>query len=1100
MNSNFLHQRGIQALLGFMLVFGFIFAAPMDAGAQNNKPNVPVLSLTGDEDDYNENWYPDGLIRMVPSDNVDTYNEAKLRGKEFLLPVFIDNKWTKYPGVNDDPVDGVSGNIKGDMYVPDDIHSFEFKLQYDSSVMRPIGIQKFHPYEDEDDQRFQTMSGDYYEPLAKDFNVEWHDYADTSYRWLLFGDETANLTDKKRGRTIKINGTSTSPLPHTNLATSDFRILFYVKFRVVTTGGGATPRPVYISNDTIKYNDMNVCMDCPFIEYRGLPGYDVSIFDTDYSDPNPADNPRLFTNNRGLAGLSNYSVYAPYDTDQQSVYCQDNSIYYRPGVIWIKFSGVSPNINFYVPDAFISYPVTADPDYPERVTMIDPITMDYNNIPYATRNMFVQNSVDDSRLMDIEIESDQKWLQFKTVQGPNNQNPIRTPVRKGRINMIDKGILGPHDENDPVDRDTEDDGDVELQIICNPYQLEDFEETDEPCGIYVGHLTFKSKYADVSPIRLKITFIYFKVPDEWLDPTGNPGMEIIVKTASGLSNNLIFGSGDRATKCIDTLYGESAQTSPMDEEFEARWFPPDGWVPCDENDEPDNTRLRTFGYNDWAPDAWNPRSNSRDIRNIEDNEQSLVYFCKFTMGDMEAQYPITVEWDIQQFPEGSQLFLRDVLNGTYFNVDMNNGGTALEGTRRSYTIEDANFRSFIIEYTPARTIEYVDEWGNPKIKKGWNLLSLPVRPVNTDWEVVYPNAINRPYFYSQAQYQDANDLKPGVGYFVKYFDQVDKIFAGSYFTEISRLTGIPVKLYSGWNTIGALSVLSSVYDIEFEQFEDAPVPTKSYTKYYGVWGYTTNKGYDEVTALEPGLGYWIKVGIENDPISNDKAVGYLRLTASENKVFANALPNGRDEVYETSTVINVRDNAQHHGQVYLTGNDNVELTQFELPPTPPTGLFDIRFNNNGIVDNAEESVIRLQGVTYPLAISVANSDANYTFMDEMTGEVLGMVNKGETKNIEVRGLSNNRIKVVKTDGLAGVSVYPNPAQYDTNVEFNVEENSLVTIKIYDLVGNEIKSRVVDATAGLNTVQFNVSAFSAGTYICKMISATNTTVATFNVVK
>ena len=1099
MNSNFLHQGSVKVLLGIILIFGFILGTA-DKAYSADKPSVPKLSLSGDEEGYNEKWYPDGMVRMVPSDHVGNHSEAKLRGREFLLPIFIDNKWTKYPGIGE-TIDGKNGSLKGDMYVPDEIHSFEFKLQYDSSVLRPIAIQKFHPYEDEDDEKYQTAAGDYYEPLAKDFHVEMDDWKDTSYRWFIFGDEPTGSNDKKKGRTLKITGTSTKPLPHCDLDASDYRILLYVKFRIVTTGGTSQPKPIYIMNDTIRYNDMNVCMDCPFIEFRGLDGYDPSIFDVDYQDPNPTNNPRYFINNAGLAGLTNYSVHAPNDTDQQSVFAKTQQIFYRPGAIWIKFSQASPEFDFYVPDSFISYPISDDPVYNEWLTLVEPITIDSINPDAASRTIFIQNGLDDSRLMDVEIESDQKWLLFRTIAGNNNQNPISNFTRKGRINMIDRGILGEFDENDPVDNDTEDDGDVELSIRCDPLQL-DWNDEEEDCGIYVGYITFTSPYAKVSPVRLKVTFIYFKNPEEWVDPTRKAGMEIVVKNANSDEVNLVFGSGPRATRGVDTLYGEYAYESPMNENFDARWFPPPGWEPLDENKPAENNRLVANGFGDWSPNAWNPISNSRDIRDVDDDTESLIYLCKFTLGD-PADYPVTVEWDVRDFPDGSQLFLRDVLNGEYFNVNMVTGGTKLPddpGTRRSYTIEDANFRSFLIEYTPARTITYVDANGNPKIKRGWNLLSLPVRPVNTEYQTIYPNAINTPYYYSQAQYQDAPDLVPGVGYFIKYHTIVDTIFAGSWINEINHLTNDAVRLFSGWNTIGALSVPTEINNITFDSYQDAPVPQKLYTLQYGVWGYTTNIGYEEVSVLDPGLGYWIKVGILNDEQGTKDAVGYLNLTTGSSKLSsANDVLAQRKEIYSRSTMINVNDNADNKGKVYITNDENVDVTWFELPPTPPSHIFDLRFTNGGIMDNIDgKSIVNIQGMEYPLNISVVNAEKDYTFIDAATGQVFGTIKKGETKAINVPSLAANAMIIEESTSITSMNVYPNPASKFVNIEFVNTTDDDVLFKVYDIAGNEVESLVNNNNG--NTISYNVTSLNAGTYICKIITGTETKIATFNVVK
>lgn len=60
-------------------------------------------------------------------------------------------------------------------------------------------------------------------------------------------------------------------------------------------------------------------------------------------------------------------------------------------------------------------------------------------------------------------------------------------------------------------------------------------------------------------------------------------------------------------------------------------------------------------------------------------------------------------------------------------------------------------------------------------------------------------------------------------------------------------------------------------------------------------------------------------------------------------------------------------------------------------------MFDVRFNNNGFVSSTNNvsgsHTINLQGADFPVVLSVSNSDANYTVVDALTGEVFGKLNK-----------------------------------------------------------------------------------------------------------
>ena len=65
----------------------------------------------------------------------------------------------------------------------------------------------------------------------------------------------------------------------------------------------------------------------------------------------------------------------------------------------------------------------------------------------------------------------------------------------------------------------------------------------------------------------------------------------------------------------------------------------------------------------------------------------------------------------------------------------------------------------------------------------------------------------------------------------------------------------------------------------------------------------------------------------------------------------------------------------------------VNLDDYELPPAPPTGMFDIRFSSGRIAEDINSSVktINMNGVTYPLTVRVEGMDIR--LMDE-TGKAM----------------------------------------------------------------------------------------------------------------
>ncbi len=1052
MKLNLLQNKGNRILIGLLLVFSFLLVQIDNVHSQI--PQMPKLSLTGADNSWDESWYPDGRIWLPAS--VES-------SREFLLPVFITNQWHLY-------------DASADIYQPDPIKSFQFTVLYDSSSIRAVGIQKFGP-------RDADMG---YEPLAKNFNISWDDNKDWAYK--LYLNPGTRYEDYTKGRGLRIVGTSTMPLPNTDLDAEEYKVLLYIRFRIVPKDGqpggfGATAgfSPIIIKNDTIKYNDLNVRREAPFMKLRN---YYQRVQD-DYPDPGE------FT---GLAGVNN-RITAP------STYSKPNE-WILPGVIYLRISDQVPAFDYTLERGVGTIPAISEIS-PELWDLADPITIDSASFdPFIGRRIIqIRNNTPTSRILDVNVVSDQPWLEFRTVViGTGSKNPIPAPTRSGYINWIDNGILGEDAVGTPLpNRLTTKDGDIYFELRCDPSKLDPTK--GEMTGIYVGYITFTSSTALVSPIRLRVTFIHFRLPYEPdLYTTGtHTGIRLSIRNSRGAigdESKLIFGTGHRATLGVDTLFGEYPYEYAM-RSFEARWFPPD--------DAPDAIKQQVpFGFGDFSPDDDNndgspKRSNSRDIRPIDDgspffkSNESIIYKCRI-QEDTAAHYPLVLEWDLGDFPDGAILFIRDTLNGGLFQSVNMREATALSQTRRSFVIQDPRVKSFVIEYTLPRVINYVDDFGNPIIKKGWNLLSLPVRPINTDYRNVYPNAINRPYYFSQNQYQDEIILRVGIGYFIKYDSQVDKQFSGTFIHEI-KVPRDMARVYSGWNTVGCVSAPVNVQDLAFTNF-NLELPTQRFTREYVVWGYVTNRGFQEISEMRPGLGYWIKCD----------ANGYVSLTAPANQRIADAgfTPSEKAKVYEQSDKIIIRDNAQSKSQLYMTGRQDVDVSKFEMPPAPPIGVFDIRFESNRNLSNSNSSVISLNGVTYPVSIGINDADAKYSFYDAATNEFLGTIDQGSNGSIVINSERSNAVRVMKeTMGVAGFSFtsYPNPVENFSTIEYTLTENENVSIKLYDAIGNEVSSIMNGyRNAGSYSETLDVTMLAGGRYILKIVAGNNTAVTPVTVIK
>ena len=87
---------------------------------------------------------------------------------------------------------------------------------------------------------------------------------------------------------------------------------------------------------------------------------------------------------------------------------------------------------------------------------------------------------------------------------------------------------------------------------------------------------------------------------------------------------------------------------------------------------------------------------------------------------------------------------------------------------------------------------------------------------------------------------------------------------------------------------------------------------------------------------------------------------------------------------------------------------------------------------------------------------------------------------------EIIGINNISSKIPKSSFL--FQNYPNPFNPITSIKFQVENNRLVTIKIYDIIGKEVTTLVNEnQSPGIYEVMFDGSTLPSGVYFYKLVS-------------
>ena len=319
---------------------------------------------------------------------------------------------------------------------------------------------------------------------------------------------------------------------------------------------------------------------------------------------------------------------------------------------------------------------------------------------------------------------------------------------------------------------------------------------------------------------------------------------------------LTFGTGVGATDGVDSLFGESELSNYPSSSFYAYWFPPDSALNPSFNGMGDESDIHTY----TVPSGLSYGSVSRDIR-AYNPDTSIVYLCRYKIAP--NAFPAVIQWDLNEFPNGSRLILRDTLNGARFSVDMRHA-TQNGGTIQSYTINDRTLSSFVIEYTPGTSVSISG------LIPGWNLLSLPVVSPNPVVQDLFPDALDAftAFLYFGNNYQQVTSLEYGYGYFIRFDNNIGNL--DSEVTGIRKFTiddSDNVQVSTGWNAIGCISQPIQTFaglqpNGTIGGVSFSPINNNSATPIAvndAIWEYTNNAGYSQVLGMYPGKGYFVNV-------------------------------------------------------------------------------------------------------------------------------------------------------------------------------------------------------------------------------------------------
>jgi hypothetical protein len=353
--------------------------------------------------------------------------------------------------------------------------------------------------------------------------------------------------------------------------------------------------------------------------------------------------------------------------------------------------------------------------------------------------------------------------------------------------------------------------------------------------------------------------------------------------------------------------------------------------------------------------------------------------------------------------------------------------------------------------------------------RGWNIVSIPVTVSDYRRAIVLPNAISNAYTFSPSSgYVQRDTLANGPGYWLKFGEtQADTIVG-------LRIPGDTISVASGWNLIGSITD-----GIPITAIVSVP-PSNVVSQYYG---YSTT-GYYGVTVIAPAKGYWVKA---RDP-------GVLILLSSTGFAKSGGNPPVAS-ILSDFDFMNIKDAWDRSQSLYFgeMPAERLFLDYFELPPLPPSGMFDARFASDRMLElvkegNSGEFPVSVSSAQYPITISWQLHPNSVSAILMIDGKEVVLGKRGSTQVTNPRaGISLKLIAALRLPREYALGQnYPNPFNPATTIKYQLPQECKVTLQIFNLLGQEVATLVNELKqAGRYEMQWNAENFPSGVYFYRL---------------
>ena len=362
----------------------------------------------------------------------------------------------------------------------------------------------------------------------------------------------------------------------------------------------------------------------------------------------------------------------------------------------------------------------------------------------------------------------------------------------------------------------------------------------------------------------------------------------------------------------------------------------------------------------------------------------------------------------------------------------------------------------------------VDPVVHQYLAENWNMISLPATPDINDYESIFTDVtlLQQPFGYGENGYVQTSQLFTGQAYWVATTEEGFQVYDGG------EVTNSTVTTIAGWNMIGGPSC---EYPIDQVVAEAGVVAGDAF-------GYDPTNGYVVVDTFIPGKGYWVRSEVGGTIAMDCGSVSGAPSKSTHASVLS-------DEGFDGLTII---DGLGRSYELLLSDDASLDVSTYQMPPTPFKSQPDVRFRTDSRLSTEEESIIQLQGLVSPLSVLLNGTSRELDVFDGGDWKSVGMLYDGldlslhqaDIRLLRIRSGSDEIPHTPASFALHGV--YPNPFNSAATLLFDAPGNGSVRVEVYSMLGQRVSyyESVVEA-GSQRTVELEGAKLPAGAYVYKL---------------